>query len=90
MLVMLVGQSGQRLDRDGVAREVRVVQVVQQFRRRLVAVVGSMEAPSLLYCWWQLARAGLLRLAEELALLGVGGVGIMVGIIINGGLLLRM
>ena len=53
----------------------------------LVAVVGSMEAPSLFYCWWQLARAGLLRLTEELALMGVGGVGIMVGTIFNGGLL---
>lgn len=53
----------------------------------LVAVVGSMEAPSLLYCWWQLRRVDLLRLREELALMGVGGVGIVVGNVINGGLL---
>lgn len=53
----------------------------------LVAVVGSMEAATLLYCWWQLRRAGLLRLNEELAFIGVGGCGIAAGLIVNAALL---
>ena len=53
----------------------------------LVAVVGSMEAPTLLYCWWQLRRAGLLRLTEELVLMGIGMGGILAGYIVNAGLL---
>lgn len=45
----------------------------------LVAAVGAIEAPALLYCWWQLHRAALLKLPEELAFLGMGGLGILLG-----------
>lgn len=53
----------------------------------LVAVVGSMETPTLLYSWWQLRRAGLLRLTEELAFMSAGGAGIIAGLMINAGFL---
>lgn len=53
----------------------------------LVAVVGSLEAATLLYSWWQLRRIGLLRLNEELALVSAGGFGIIGGLIVNAGLL---
>lgn len=45
----------------------------------LVAAVGAIEAPALLYSWWQLHRAELLKLPEELAFLSVGGLGILIG-----------
>lgn len=49
----------------------------------LVAAVGLIEAPALLYSWWRLQRDGLLRLTEELAFLGAGGGGILAGLALN-------
>ncbi|HKR16046.1 oligosaccharide flippase family protein [Rhizorhapis sp.] len=53
----------------------------------LVAAVGSMEAPALFYSWWQLWRADLLRVTEELAYLAVGGAGILLGLALEAALL---
>jgi lipopolysaccharide exporter len=50
----------------------------------LIACVGGLELPTLLYSWWQLHRFGLLRLGEELVMLVLGGVGAAVGYAICG------
>ncbi|UVO51478.1 oligosaccharide flippase family protein [Sphingomonas sp. SUN019] len=53
----------------------------------LVAVVGAIELPALIYSWLALYRAGLFRAGEELLLLGAGGAGIGIGLIANAALL---
>lgn len=45
----------------------------------LVACVGGLELPTLLYSWVQLHRVGLLHLGEEIGLLAIGGIGIAAG-----------
>lgn len=45
----------------------------------LVAAVGTMEASTLVYCWWALHAVGLFDAGEELVLLGAGGAGVAAG-----------
>lgn len=52
----------------------------------LVAVVGSIELPTLLYSWLQLNRVGLLNLAQEILLLGYGAAGCVLGLLLNAAL----
>jgi O-antigen/teichoic acid export membrane protein len=45
----------------------------------LIVCVGTLELPTLLYCWIQLHRLGLLGLRQELALLALGAAGAVIG-----------
>jgi O-antigen/teichoic acid export membrane protein len=45
----------------------------------VVAAIGLMEVPAMLYCWLLLRRVHVLDLKEELAFLGLVGAGALVG-----------
>lgn len=50
----------------------------------LVAAVGLVEVPVLLYCWFELDRIDVFRLREELLMLGALGIGVALGFIADG------
>ncbi|MCM8731658.1 oligosaccharide flippase family protein [Hephaestia sp. GCM10023244] len=49
----------------------------------LVAAVGLVELPVMLYCWYELARIGVFRLNEEMLLLAALAGGVVLGLIGN-------
>jgi O-antigen/teichoic acid export membrane protein len=46
----------------------------------LVAAVGLVEVPVMLYCWYELARIEVFRIAEEALLLGALATGWLLGL----------
>ncbi len=49
----------------------------------LVGAVGLVEVPVMLYCWYELARIGVFRIAEEALLLGTLAAGFLLGLVGN-------
>ncbi|GGE90148.1 oligosaccharide flippase family protein [Sphingomonas prati] len=46
----------------------------------LVAAVGLIEIPVMLYCWYELGRIGVFRIGEELLMLAALGFGLLMGV----------
>ena len=49
----------------------------------LIAAVGVVELPVMLYCWYELARIGVFQIAEEMILLAALASGFLIGLIGN-------